>query len=248
VFGRYATLVLGDSDLESALSIIHSFPELSSSRTVIVVIFDFDGTIADTFDAVLQISHRLALEFGFPPPTSEDVKRFQNLRAQEIVRQSKIPIVRLPFILRRLKAELSREVPKLKLIPGMQDALITLKQHGHQLGIVTSNSEENVLQFLQVHGLTTLFDFVYSSTTLFGKGRVIHRILKQRHIDSRKAIYVGDETRDVEAAKKTNITVVAVSWGFNSGQILARQQPDFLIHQPHELVTLVEKLQCHLKS
>ena len=208
-----------------------------------IIIFDFDGTIADTFDAVLKIINRLSGDFGLKPLKPEDVKRFQNLSSREVVRQSEIPLVRLPFLLRRLKAELNREIHQLKLIPGMSDTLVALKQQGNHLGIVTSNSQENVTTFLENHALKEMFDFIYSGTTIFGKGRVINRIVQQKHFNPRNVIYVGDETRDIEAAKKIPVVVVAVSWGFNSEQALAQHHPDFLINQPSELINVINGLQ-----
>jgi HAD superfamily hydrolase (TIGR01549 family) len=207
-----------------------------------VIIFDFDGTIADTFEAVLQITNNLAVELGYPPTTPEDVRRLRNLDSREIIRQSGIPLFRLPFLMKRLKAELRNEIHKLHPIPAMQDALMQLKQRGNPLGIVTSNSQDNVQAFLRNHDLGDLFDFTYSGTTLFGKGRVIRQLLKQHNLKARNVVYVGDETRDIEAARKIQIKVIAVAWGFNSAEALARQNPDFMIHQPGELIRTIEQL------
>lgn len=208
-----------------------------------VIIFDFDGTIADTFDAVLRITNELAVELGYKPTTPEDVQRLRNLDSREIIKQSGIPLFRLPFLMKRLKADLRREIPYLTPIEGMINALNYLKARGNSLGIVTSNSWDNVSAFLKIHGLERHFSFVYSGTTLFGKGRVINRILKQHNLDFQRVVYVGDETRDIEAAKKIQIKVVAVSWGFNAEEALLRQNPDFLIHHPDELIDVIQTLE-----
>ncbi|MBW4487987.1 MAG: HAD-IA family hydrolase [Trichocoleus desertorum ATA4-8-CV12] len=212
--------------------------------TVSVIIFDFDGTLADTLQAIVAITNRLALEFGYKTVNSEEVKKLQNLSSQEIIRYSKIPILKLPFLLRRVKNELKQEIHHLQPIHGIEEALLALKQDGHQLGIVTSNAEANVLTFLQHHGLHELFEFVHSGTSLFGKNKVLSRLLSQKQINPDAVLYVGDETRDIEAAKQVKIKSVAVSWGFNSRQALARQNPDFLIGQPHELLAIAQALQA----
>ncbi len=208
--------------------------------TVKVIIFDFDGTIADSFEVVLRIANQLAAEFGYPTTDADDIDRLKNLSSREIVRQSQVPPLKLPFLLRRLRGELNREICQLKPIPGMQAALLELQQQGNRLGIVTSNSCENVNAFLEAQDLHGIFDFVGSGLALFGKGRVIRRILKQQEVSPNDVIYVGDETRDIEAARKIGIKVISVSWGFNSSQALAAENPDFLIHQPHELLNAVE--------
>ena len=210
-------------------------------QAVKVIIFDFDGTIADSFQAVLTISNRLAAEFGYPLTSPEAADQLKQLSSREILRRSNVAFWKLPFLLRRFRIELNREIGHLQPIDGMKDALLALKQRGDQLGIVTSNSQENVTEFLAAQGWDDLFDFVGTGLTLFGKGRIIQRILKQHNLP-RSAIYVGDETRDVEAARKIDIPVIAVSWGFNSKQALAAQAPDALIDHPSELVHAVEQV------
>ncbi|PSB03825.1 HAD family hydrolase, partial [Merismopedia glauca] len=58
-----------------------------------------------------------------------------------------------------------------------------------------------------------------------------------------KVIYVGDETRDIEAARKSKIKAIAVCWGFNFREILAKYKPDFLIDRPSQLLEVVQHLE-----
>jgi phosphoglycolate phosphatase len=216
------------------------FPLLPfATLPVNVLIFDFDGTIADSFEAVLTISNRLAEEFGYPPTSPEEIEQVRDLSSREILNRSGVPFYRLPFLLRRLRVELNHEVAHLQPVTGMREALQQLKQQGHQLGIVTSNSEENVKAFLDAQDMPLLFDFIGSGLTLFGKGRVIRRIMKKYRIDPAIAFYVGDETRDIEAAKKIRLKSIAVSWGFNSSRVLAEHAPNYLIHHPAELLEVM---------
>ena len=208
-----------------------------------VIMFDFDGTIADTLDAIVSITNRLAVEFGYKQTTQEELAQIQNLNSKEIIKQSGISIFKLPFLLRKVKAELNKEIQRVRPISGIKEALIELKNQGNRLGILTSNSSANVVAFLETNELEDLFDFIYSGKTLFGKSKVINNLLKQENIDPKTAIYVGDETRDIEAARKSHIKAIAVSWGFNSAEVLAKQNPDFLIHQPNQLIEVIGSLQ-----
>jgi phosphoglycolate phosphatase len=204
-----------------------------------VIIFDFDGTIADSFNTFVSITNRLAIEYGFPILGPEEIQQFRNLSSREIIQQSKVPRLRLPFFLRRFRREFNGEVCNLQPIPGIKEALRALKLRGDRLGIVTSNSEDNVRKFLKAQGLEGLFDFVGGGLPLFGKERVLRQIIRKNQLDPAQVIYVGDETRDVEAARKTAIKVIAVGWGFNTSQALARHQPDFLIQRPGELIEVL---------
>lgn len=213
-----------------------------------LIIFDFDGTLADTLDAIVGITNRLALEFGYEPTLPEELDQVRNLSSREIFKRSGISIFKLPFLLKRVKANLHQQIPSLKPLPGIKEVLFCLKDEGHQLGILTSNSEENVTLFLQEHGMEDLFDFVYSATTIFGKHRLIQKIMNARKLNSEEVVYVGDETRDIESSKKINIRVIAVSWGFNSKSALTEHNPDFLIDRPGELIEVMEKMQEKILS
>lgn len=207
-----------------------------------VIIFDFDGTLADTLDALVSITNHLALEFGYRSTTPEEIPKLRNLSSREIVRLSGVSIFKLPFLLRRIRDNLHGKIQGLNLIPGIKEALIQLKKEGNCLGILTSNSEENVRVFLEKHGIQDLFSFVYSENSLFSKDRSIRKLMKKNHLRPEEIIYVGDETRDIDAAKKIHVKVIAVTWGFNSRQVLAQYKPDFLIHQPSELIEVTGNL------
>lgn len=110
------------------------------------------------------------------------------------------------------------------------------------LGIVTSNSVENVKSWLKLNKMDHFFQFVYSASNLFGKDKVIKKILKNYQINKEQVCFVGDETRDIEAAKKSAITSIAVTWGFNSEDVLLKSEPHYLIKDPKELITILSLL------
>jgi HAD superfamily hydrolase (TIGR01509 family) len=207
-----------------------------------VIIFDFDGTLADTVDILLSITNRLSAEFGFKSATKEELAQLSNLNSWQILQYSGISIFKFPLLIRRLKAELHSEVPHIQLFPGIKEVLLELKKRGFQLGIITSNSRENVLGSLEKNGLQDTFTFIYSGST-FGKHKVINKWLRIENINPAKVVYVGDEVRDIDAAKKTGIKVIAVGWGFNSPQALAAQNPNFLIERPQELIDIMNSWQ-----
>jgi phosphoglycolate phosphatase len=205
-----------------------------------VIIFDFDGTIADTVDALVSIANRLAVEFGYIQITPDQLTLLRNFSSREIIKYSGVSLFKIPFLVKKVKAELKDKIQELQPIPGMKESLIELQNHGYQLGIITSNSKDNVTAFLRINELDNLFEFIYSGVTIFGKTTIINNVMKQKQLKPQRVIYVGDETRDIEASKKANIKVIAVTWGFNSAEILSKQNPDFLIHQPSELLQVIE--------
>jgi len=204
-----------------------------------VIIFDFDGTIADTVDALVTIANGLAVEFSYAQITSEELIILRNLTSREIFKYSGIPLFKIPFLLKKVKRQLKNKIPELKPIPGIQSALVELKDNGNRLGIITSNSKDNVKEFLKINNMDSLFEFIHTGVTIFGKTTIINNVLRQKQLKTQEVIYVGDETRDIEASRKANIRVISVTWGFNSEEALAKQNPDFLIHHPQELVEVI---------
>ncbi len=206
-----------------------------------VIIFDFDGTIADTLDSIANIVNCLSDEFGWEKLKQEDMDRLRNKESKEVIKDLGIPMIKLPSVGKKIKAELNKKIEYVQPVSGIEEALLELKKTGYTLGILTSNSKDNVSKFLKKNNLD-FFDFIHSENSIFGKSKLIKVLLKNLKIRPEEAIYVGDEVRDIEAAKKTNINVIAVSWGFNSKQILEKQNPDFLIDKPGQLVEIIESL------
>ena len=103
---------------------------------------------------------------------------------------------------------------------------------------------ENVSLFLNKHKLTC-FKHIDSDQSLFGKDKVIANFLKKYQIKNEEAIYVGDEVRDIEAAHKAKIKIMAVTWGFNYEEVLKQNSPDYLVNQPKQIAEVLEKINTH---
>jgi phosphoglycolate phosphatase len=204
-----------------------------------IILFDFDGTIADTYQAIAKITNQLSTEFGYKALDQEELVLIKNLSSREIVKRSEISIFKLPFLIRRVRAELSKEIAELEPIKGIVPVLLELKTQGYILGIVTSNNKENVDIFLVENQLDHLFKYIYSGTAIFGKHRVLNQLIREHNIDRADVIYVGDETRDIRSARKSLIAVVAVSWGFNAVVVLQEHQPDYLVAEPSDLLEAI---------
>ncbi|MEO1592126.1 MAG: HAD hydrolase-like protein, partial [Cyanobacteria bacterium J06632_22] len=199
----------------------------------------FDGTIADTLLAIVRITNRLAPHYGFTPTTPERLAYYRTLTPQQLLAQSEIPLFRIPFLIRRVRRELHREIDQLLPIADLPEVLQQLSQE-HSLMIVSSNSAGNIRQFLALNQLADLFGSIHANVGLLGKARRLRRILGRQQIDD--ALYIGDETRDVAAAREIGLPVVAVGWGFSSIEALAAQDPDFLAVEPQQLLAIVSHL------
>ncbi|MFH1253271.1 MAG: HAD-IA family hydrolase [Candidatus Uhrbacteria bacterium] len=206
------------------------------------LIFDFDGTLADTLDAVVKIYNDLAPKFRCRPVNLADKEKLRHQRPQKLFKIYGIAWFKLPFLLFKIQKELQQQIDNIKPIKNIVETLKTLKTAGFNLGILTSNSKENAAAFLNKNGLTNLFDFIHSDRNFFGKDRAMQRCLKTQNLPTDSVVYIGDETRDIEAAKKVGLRIIAVGWGFNSREALVGAGSDGLVDWPGELLTKIQKL------
>ena len=203
-----------------------------------VILFDFDGTIADTVRAGVGIFNKLAGRYGFLEITPENEDGLREKGPREVMKELSISRFRAPFILRRLRKGLREKIPTLKTVHDMRIVLVALKKRGHILGIVTSNSKENVLEFLKNNRLE-FFDHIQAGAGLFRKSYAIKKTMVRNGLKKSEVVFVGDEIRDVKAAQKRDIKVVAVTWGTNSRKGLERANPDFIVDNARELLEVL---------
>ena len=196
------------------------------------LIFDFDGTLANTLDTGVHIYNRIAHEYGCKQLELERKKILQNKKPHDLMTELEVTFLKLPFLLLRLRNELFLEIKNVKPFKGIVDALHKINNQGYTLGIVTSNSRKNVVRFLEQNQIANLFSTIYTSKHLFGKDKAIARYMSKYNIAIDSAIYIGDESRDIEAAKKVGIPIISVSWGFNSRELLELYKPNTIIDEP----------------
>jgi phosphoglycolate phosphatase len=210
-----------------------------SSKTII---FDFDGTIADTLETIAILYNKIAHDFNCKPVSFEEKEKFRSMKTHDFLKECNIPVLLLPVLALKIKAELKFEIRKVKAITGIVEALHEIKKAGYSIGVMSSNSVENINIFLKENSIEKLFDFVHSGKNIFGKDKVILRVISKNKLNKKEVIYVGDETRDIEALKRIKVPIIAVSWGFNSHQILEKLNPEGLIDKPNELLPKIEMI------
>ena len=202
-----------------------------------LVVWDFDGTLADSMRSAVGIFNRLAPELGFRP--LEDLTAARGMSTRQLMRQHGISLWRLPRLVRRYHALAAEEADKLKLAAGLPAALAAIAGSGVRLGVLSSNREDNIRRCLRANGAEGHFAFVVGYPRLFGKGKALKRIVRAEHLERADVLYIGDELRDVEAAKKAGVKVAAVTWGFHTADLLRTGEPDYVVNDVRELVGLV---------
>jgi len=205
-----------------------------------IIIFDFDGTIADSMPLIVSIFKNMAKKEGAPEFSDAQIEEMRNLSAIQLIKKLKISKFRLPFIMRSSRKKFRERLSEVKIIPGIFPVLQELKRKGCSLGILSSNSLKTINSFLNNNKLDC-FDFIYSDRSLFGKAGILKKLIKKYKFDVNSVFYIGDEIRDIEAAKKAGIRIIAVSWGMNSRKSLLENKPDYLAENPEDLFRFLLK-------
>ncbi len=203
------------------------------------IIFDFDGTLADTLYKVVEIINRDPSRYKIDGINPVEVAKLKELSISYLLKEFNIHLFQVPALLKLIRSDLNKEIGNISFFDDMPEVLTSLKQQGYNLGVFTSNSVENVNAFLSNNNIS-VFDFVKSERSLLSKHLGLRHIIEERHMDKTKTYYVGDEVRDINAAKKNNITVISVTWGYNSQKLLKKHDPDYLIHTPKSILEIFE--------
>jgi phosphoglycolate phosphatase len=205
---------------------------MSRQRQKTTIIFDLDGTLADSIPLVIEIVNDL--DILDRKLTRDDYEKAKNLSIKAIFKELGVPIWRAPGILVKGRAALTQRINEVPLFAGMDTVVRELTKE-HRLFVMSSNSLVNVQRFLEIHHIKEPFEEVYGGVGIFSKPRMLRKIAKEHGVKTTDAYYVGDEVRDVEAAKKAGLKSVAVTWGFNGERILLEHEPDYLVQTPKEL-------------
>jgi len=203
------------------------------------VIFDFDGTLADGLRIMIKVYNELAEVYNFNKITN--VQKVRGMGAFRFWWHSGVSIFKIPLLLRKGRTLFRKEAEHLKLFPGIKGMLRDLKKNCH-VGILTSNSKKTVVECLKRNGLDDVFDFIYAGSSLFGKRKVLKKVMRQNGLDASEVVYVGDETRDIRAAKKAGVKIISVGWGFNTQKRLRADEPDALVVAPKDLVKTINRI------
>ena len=203
------------------------------------LIFDFDGTIADTLGETRLIFNRIASDYGIRQVEEHELQQLRHLSLKQLLNHLDIPKRWVPALISRGTGLLRGSIERLQMIQGMPEVIAELRRHVERVGILTSNAPSNVELFLDAHGLREPFDFISSTSKLTGKAKHLRAIRKTFSLRHEEMLYIGDERRDVKASQKAGIPVAAVTWGFNSRESLALESPNYLFDHPEDFLRLL---------
>lgn len=203
-----------------------------------LAIFDFDGTLADTLPWMRSIFNELAEVHGFRRVEAHEFEQFRDLHGLALLRELGLPLWKLPRVMRDVRRRMGAQGGSLRPFPGAGEMLRGLDAAGVRLGMVSSNTRENVERVLGAESAGLIGCFACGAS-LFGKPAKLRQVIRHFGVRPAEAIYIGDEVRDGEAAEKAGAAFGAVTWGQHSEGALRGQKPAEVFGRVEEIVERV---------
>lgn len=204
-----------------------------------IIMFDFDGTIANTLKLADQVYLELSNRYNLKRFTKDEIHELKHLSFQERLKMHHINIFKLPRMMRRTRKIVSKIILTTDPFIGMKELIQALKDEGYIVTIVSSNSKKNIMSFLNHHDFPH-FDAILGNASIFGKDRLIQKLMKR--YPKGKPLYVGDELRDIISTQEVHCPMVAVTWGYDDKETLIKDEPDYIADS---ITELKEKIHQH---
>lgn len=198
------------------------------------VIFDFDGTLANTVELVMRIYNEHAAQFGAEQVSAEEFPELRKLGYKKAMKAKNLHWRHVPHLAYILRSGIHQHLQEVRPYDGVREMLHDLKNADLTIGVLTSNDGTLVQEFLETHEFP-LFDFVVSEKAIFGKDKALKKIMHRHELTPDQVVYVGDEPRDVTASKKAGVYVIGVTWGFGGPESMEATQPDKTVSTVSEL-------------
>lgn len=206
-----------------------------------LIIFDFDGVLADTLDDMLNFAQAVCAELGYNRiPTPADLAVLETMSFVEYGKQLGIPPqLAGEFASRCLQRFIEKPDPP-KIFAGMAQVFEQVAAR-HTLAIVTGNTTRAVENFLRENNVDQFVRLIFAVDQPGSKVEKIQKVTQQLAAATDAVYYVGDAVSDIHAARQAGVQMVAVSWGHQQPAKLLQAQPDHMVYTPQELIELFKE-------
>lgn len=200
-----------------------------------LIIFDFDGTLADTFFWFKNVINKIADKYKFKRIEESEHDILRSYSAYKFIKHLGVPLWKIGEIAYDMKKMMEHDIRQISLFEGIDNLLQILSNKGALLAVVSSNSYENVRKVLGPEN-EALINHFECGVSLFGKHAKLKKVIRKISVQHSESIYIGDEIRDREAAKNVNIAFGGVSWGYNSVESLKAHSPMEIFHSIDDIL------------
>ncbi len=203
------------------------------------IIFDFDGTLVDSYEAIATSLNHARAAFSLAPASTAEVTGMVGQGLEQLIAESLgAPNVDEGVRLFREKYEtICREMTT--LLPQVRETIEELEKRGYQLGIATNKPSYFARSILNQLEIDYLFEEVVGPNDVAipkPDPEMIELVMMRFGLGPDEALYVGDMLIDIEAARNAGIPIYAVPTGSATREALLEGRPDRLLHKFCELL------------
>jgi phosphoglycolate phosphatase len=194
--------------------------------SALLAVFDGDGTLVDSREAIFRVARQASAEAGLPDPTYDQVRRMVGLSlpqalhslAPRLTDRELAEFVRLyqtAFI--AIHAQPGYAEP---LYEGAEDTLRRLKRTGWRLAIATGKSRRGVERWMKRDGWSELFASTHCADDGPGKPdpAMLQAAIREAGTTPRRTVMIGDASHDMLMATAAGVRPQGVAWGFNTAE------------------------------
>lgn len=205
-----------------------------------VIIFDFDGVLVDSVDALFAMNQEALRTLGKDLSKEEYLSCFEEHINKRLVEHFSLSEHEKEEMLER-KAELFPRYyhePKITLFPFAENLIHKAHALG-ELWIVSTARGDLITALLDKHNLTQYF------SKIIGQNKQPKQLFFQESLSDRKkgeVFFITDTTGDLKEMRKAAVpaSTIAVTWGFHNASLLALENPNVLATTPEEILTFIE--------
>jgi phosphoglycolate phosphatase len=203
-----------------------------------LILFDFDGVLADTLADMLRFAQEVCDELGVKHRVVQtNLSELEEMSFAMFGRACGMPENLVDEFVRRCTEKFAQKQAPPALFNGLGQVLRELAEN-HVLAVVTGNTEGNVRTFLKEHGLEGCFQAVYGVDMPGSKAEKILMAKRPFVAKGETVFMVGDSVSDIQAARAAGVQSIVVSWGHQSLRRLVGASPDAIVHYPEELIEI----------
>jgi len=206
------------------------------------VVFDLDGTLADTISDITAAYCHALPKFGFDPPRPGTLRIGPPIEetVRAMIGQDAAPELVAEIVNEFRQSYDTSGYPETTLYPGVAELLIQLKRKGIRLSVATNKRDVPTRRILRIKGIDELFDEVLCiniNGKRWTKRQMLTHIMETTQTKAVETFFFGDSVGDIEAGRDIGVNTVAALYGYESPEELFKAQPDFSCKNITDLLT-----------
>ena len=204
------------------------------------VIFDFDGTLVNSYNLMNRVYYEIIKQYDIDDFTRADIETLRTLSAHQIFKKYHLSNEQSSMIIKKAIRSYHEFIKEVPFYPNVFELLVWLEKLNIDIYVLSSNDTQIIKDYIDQHDCF-MFKAIYGNSGLFKKHRSLEKLIKKHGYQKHEVLYIGDETRDIEACKRVNVAIAAVTWGFDHKELLKSYHPDYLVDRVDELKDLLLK-------